>query len=695
MSRRNFYPICLLVVFGAVVMAQQPPPAPPAQLPPVTFKVEINYVEVDAVVTDAAGNFVSDLKPSDFQIFEDGKPQKVSAFSLINIPIERAETPLFAREPIEPDVRSNDRQFDGRLYVIALDDLHTHPLRSVRVKQAAKQFIERRLGANDLAAVVHLSGRANAAQDFTNNRRLLVAAVDKFLGRKIPSATLGRIDEYYRLRDLREPGERINDPNDFERGYQARQTLSSVKSLAEWMSGIRGRRKALVLISEGIDYDIYDIFNARDATTIMEEARDVIAAATRGNVSIYGVDPRGLTSLGDEAIEIQSLPDDTSLGLGPQSLLNEVRLSQDSLRVLSDETGGFAVVNTNDFVDAFDRIVRDNSSYYLLGYYPTNERRDGRFRRIEVRLSRPGLTVRARKGYVAPRGRPSTPPALAAGSNDASTAIREVLNNPLPVSGLSLSVFAAPFKGVAPNASVAVTVEASGADLKFTEKDGKFVNSVELSMIAVDADGKSKGGDGATLNMGLKPDTYQRVSTGGVRMISRLNLPPGRYQLRVAGRETGAGKAGMVVYDLEVPDFSKAPLSMSGVVLTSTSAGQVMTTRPDESFKDVLPGPPTTRRDFDRSETVGLFAEVYDNEGAKPHQVDIATTVRAEGGTSVFQHREERASSELGGARGGYGYTAQFPLKDMRPGLYVLRVEARSRLRSDDPVARETVFRVR
>src|SRR5205823_11515376 len=121
------------------------------------------------------------------------------------------------------------------------------------------------------------------------------------------------------------------------------------KNVAEWFGGIHGRRKSILFFSEGIDYDINDVFNNRDATTVLDATRDAIAAATRSNVAIYGIDPRGLTDLGDESIEIQSYPDDTSLGVGPGSLFNEVRLAQDSLRVLSDETGGFAVVNRNDF----------------------------------------------------------------------------------------------------------------------------------------------------------------------------------------------------------------------------------------------------------------------------------------------------------------------------------------------------------
>ena len=123
---------------------------------------------------------------------------------------------------------------------------------------------------------------------------------------------------------------------------------------------------------------------------VLDSTRDAIAAATRSNVAIYGIDPRGLTNLGDESIEIQSFPDDTSLGIGPGSLQNELRLSQDSLRTLSEETGGFAVVNRNDFSSAYERIVEDNSSYYVLAYYPPDAR-PGRYHKIDVRVSRPNV----------------------------------------------------------------------------------------------------------------------------------------------------------------------------------------------------------------------------------------------------------------------------------------------------------------
>jgi VWFA-related protein len=155
---------------GMVLSAGQGPQSEPPQTP--TFKVQVDYVEVDVLVTNQQGQFVPDLKKEDFRVFEDGKPQSVSTFSLVNIPVERADRPLFADQPIEPDVESNERSFEGRVYVLVLDDLHTSFQRTPRVKTAARQFIERYLGANDLMAVVTTFGNTSGAQEFTSSKAL-------------------------------------------------------------------------------------------------------------------------------------------------------------------------------------------------------------------------------------------------------------------------------------------------------------------------------------------------------------------------------------------------------------------------------------------------------------------------------------------------------------------------------------------
>jgi VWFA-related protein len=682
---------------------QQPAPAAPAgqaaapaQAPTPTFKMQVDYVDVDVLVTDEQGRFVRDLKKEDFQVLEDGRAQTVSDFTVVDIPVERADRPLFASQPIEPDVQSNERPFDGRVYVMLLDDLHTDALRSTLVKRAARQFIERNLGANDLMAIVHAGGRTEAAQEFTNNKRLLYASVDKFMGRKLPSATLARTSEYYRQAGMPIQDNRIPDPYEVERGFNAQSTMGVLRNIAEWFGGVRGRRKTILFVSEGIDYDITDVLRQYDApgnaaSAILDDIRQTIAITARSNVSIYGVDPRGLTSLADEAIQVTGFPGDDTPGarIGASSLRNELQMSQDSLRALSEDTGGFAVVNSNDFTTAFDRIVGDNSSYYVLAYYPSNTRRDGRFRRIEVRVTRPGVRVRARRGYVAPRGNAKPTAPRAAKNDGASPELVEALNSPLQVSGLDMKVIAAPFRGTAPNASVLLGVELAGSDLSLEAN-----SRIEVSYMAVDASGKVREGKTNTLTMNLKPETRTRVEQTGFRMLHRMDLPPGRYQLRVAARDTAGGSVGSVLYDLEIPDYEKLPFSMSGLVLTSMSSSAMVTARPDEQLRSVLPASPTALRTFPQNDELALFAEVYDDGRLPPHAVDIVSTVKTDEGREVYKAEEERASSELQGRRGGYGYAARIPLTELAPGRYVLTVEARSRLSSQPPVSRQVQFTV-
>jgi VWFA-related protein len=676
--------VSFLAAAAAALVADQTPQ--PAQPQPPTFKLRVDYVEVDVVVTDRDGNLVKDLKKEDFQVLEDGKAQTVSAFTQVDIPIERADRPLYSPTALEPDVRTNETPFDGRVYVMVVDDLHTNFGRTQRVKSAARQFIERRLGANDLMAVIHTAGPTDANQEFTNNKRLLLAAVDRTMGKKLSSATVNKSNEYFRTRDMRQQGDALNDPDDAERAFNARNTLITLRNVADWFSSVRGRRKAILFVSEGIDYDINDLIpqngsNHGSATQILDETRETIAAATRSNVAIYGIDPRGLTNLGDETIELQSFPDDTSLGIGPGSLQSEIRLSQDSLRTLSDETGGFAVVNQNDFSTAYDRIVRDNSTYYVLAYYPPDAR-PGRLHRIDVRVSRPGLTVRARRGYVTPK---KTDPPKVNAKDVRTPEVRDAIDSPLPVSGLTMHVFAAPFKGAAPNASVMLGIELRGKDLKLDAND-----QIQLSYVAIDANGKIKGGNTNSVTMtNLKQATKERIEETGLRMLNRLDLPPGRYQLRVAAHDSAGGNVGSVAYDLEVPDFGKAPFGISGVVMTSPSAAAVPTLKPDEQLKAVLPGPPVASRAFPQNEEVALFAEVYDNAGGTPHKVDITTTVTTDDGRVVFKTEEPRDSADLGGKTGGYGFMTRIPLKDLAPGNYVLTVSAKSRLGSTPTAERQ------
>lgn len=742
-ARRLVHPVVVAPLLAALAIplltsalhAQRPRPAPApprpapqaaaqppaeAQAPSLTFRVEVNYVEVDAIVVDRSGRFVPDLTMDDFRVLEDGRTQKIANFGLVDLPVERSEKPLFARRPIEPDVRSNTRTMDGRIYLIVLDQLHIAPTHTAWVRGAARKFIEN-LGTNDLAAVV--STRGQASQDFTNNKEMLLAAVDRFVGDALRSATLNRIDDYRSQQAMggsQSSGNGLNsdgtsqngstggrplatsetaykDADDLERELHASTTLGAIASLSDYLAGIHGRRKALVLFSEGIDYDIEDPFNNHGAPDVLRGTQDAIAAATRANVSVYAVDPRGLVGLAGYGAELGAPPIDADpiLRLGPTGMQDETRMQIDSLRVLSEETGGFAAVNTNDYAGALDRIGQENSRYYVLGYYPVNDRRDGKFRSLEVKVNRPGLTVRSRKGYVAPRGKASAT-TLETKEGTPET-LRELVESPLPIKGLRLTMTAAPFRGANGKASVDVVLHADGRDLTFTQKAGRYEDALDVAIVAVDQqEGKSKGGLHHLVQMPLQQATYQQVTAGGLRITSKLDAPPGRYQLRVAVAERNGRRTGSVHYDLEVPDFeAKAHLTMSGVVLTSTLAGRVRTVVAGaDEFGKALPGPPTVVRDFLSSEEIALLAEVYDNETRSPHHVDIMTTLTTDDGRVVYKHADVRTNKELDGEKGGYGYTDRVPLKGLAPGIYVLKVEARSRLRRLGSVSKEIQIRV-
>jgi len=686
----------VFVALAASLTAQsQQVPASQASQQTPTFKTQVEFVEVDALVTDQQGNFVRDLTKNDFQVFEDGKRQTISTFSLVDIPIERFDRPLFSPTPIERDVQSNERPFDGRVYVMILDDLHVAPQRTARVRTAARQFIQQRLGANDLMAVIFTGGRSQDAQEFTSSKRLLLNAVDKFTGQKLESAVVTRNNEYFRQRDTGLTG-RVDDPNEQERVFKIRSTLTSLRQVADWFGGVHGRRKTMLFFSEGIDYDLTDIIRGVDApqssaTTIMADIQDAIAATARSNVSIYSIDPRGLTDGSEDAISVGQFADQddptAGRGIGLGGLANELRVSQDSLRQLSDQSGGFAAVNRNDFSSAFERIVRDNSSYYVLAYYPPSDKRDGKFHSIEVRVvDRPGLVVRSRRGYNAPRGKPAPVNTKTGGMPQD---LFDTINSPLQVSGLTMRVFATPFKGAQPNSSVLVGLEMLGRDLSL-ETNSK----VDISYMAVDTKAKIFGARTDTITMNLRPDTKTRVEQTGFRVLNRMELPPGRYQLRLAARDMTKATIGSVIYDLDVPDFYKDKIAMSGLAITSLGGAAMMTARPDDVMKQVLPAPPVAARAFAQNDELAVFTEVYDNSGNAPHKVDITTSVLTDEGRVLYKNEESRDSSELQGAKGGYGYTSRVPLSEIAPGSYVLNVEARSRLGDSPSTKRQVQFTI-
>jgi VWFA-related protein len=659
------------------------------QQPAPTFKSGVDFVNVDVTVTDQQGRPVEDLPVSAFEVYEDGQLQQVSTFSLVKIPFSPARPAADASSPerIEPDVRSNDPATGGRVYILLLDDLHVAPLRSGLVKSAARTFVERHLTPNDIAAILYTSGRSDASQEFTSSPSLLLRSIDKFMGRKLRSAMLERLDAYNLRPDEETRADmrmnRIADPLALMRADQAKSMLATLTSVADLLSRSSGQRKAVLLFSEGLDYELQmgavqtssglTTFTNVDAPVLLEELRQMIRASARANVTIYGVDPRGLAPTGEELIEVTSLPQNPLLGLTIDNFEKEVRMAQDSLRILSEHTGGTAAVSSNDLAGAFDRIVADNSTYYLLGYRSTNPKQDGSFRKIEVRVGRPGVRVRARSGYTAsaPKGKESR---LLTEAVEPSPALREAFNSPLPMAGLPLRAFAVPFQGEK-GSSVLVGVEVDASTFRFEQKDGLFTDTLEVAIVALDGQAKFKSGDRHRIDLRLKPSTHAAVLARGLRLLFRLALPPGRFQLRAAAHESGSGATGSVFYDLEVPDFTKAALAISGLVLTTSGAADMPTARPDAGLQKALSTPPTASRRFRRDETMTVLFEVYGSPIGRA-DLEVVTTVKGADGRGLFRSESQGAGGEAGG---GNRLIVPIALADLAPGRYTVGVEARDR----------------
>lgn len=358
-------------------------PSPGASGQPV-FRAEVTYIEVDVFVTDRSGAFVRDLSKDDFELFQDGEPQTVSSFAFVDVPLPAtrgAARPVSASGPL-----STADLGDGRVYALLLDaPVVLVPTRATeneairRIQRVATQFLDEALGDDDRMSVVHVQNSAMPVQELTSSKPHLRSAIGA-LGARPQPATMQLIARQLHVRAI------LN-------GYRA------LEETAERLGAIDGRRKAILWIGGRASFNpSAQGYDAAEAGAIMFAHRDAVRAAARNNVAVYPIDPDGL-----------------NVRTGANELM---RVS--GLREVANDTGGIALLNTNNFSGGFERIVRDNSTYYLLGYYPPTEHRDGRFHELTVRVNRPGVTVRARRGFFAPEGSapvidtaPRSPTALA------------------------------------------------------------------------------------------------------------------------------------------------------------------------------------------------------------------------------------------------------------------------------------------
>jgi VWFA-related protein len=667
------------------------------------FRVQVERVLVDASVTDSHGASVTGLTAADFEVVEDGIPQTIATFSYVDIPIQMPERSSAGDRFVATDVRSNRDSYAGRLYVLVLDDTNIGGARTGEVKAEARKFVESYFEPGDLGAVAYTSGRAGASQEFTGDPQLLLAAIDRFAGLREKSTALeeadkerareaaagagfrlplgdapksgGDTDQAQRLRNMK--GLSVVDIDDFEHSQRAIAVLQMLRKVSESLTPLQGRRKSLILFSEGLDYQMSNPFGMRAVTDVLRATQDAIDMAARTNTTFFAIDPRGLVGMTTDYMQMPAGTAEETL----TAFRREFEVSQDSLRTLAGETGGFAALASNDFASTFDRIVQANSRYYTLGYDPPPHTADGKFHAIELRVKQPGMKVTARRGYAAPQGTQRPAPYV------------DLLASPLQQTGLSFSVHAAPFRQSGDSASVALSIEIDGDRLSLgSPANGTAVGKMELSFHGINEKGAATEGTKQEVVLNLKADTIDRIKAHGIRFNPRIVLAPGRYQLRVGARETGSELAGSVYYDLTVPDFKRESLSMSGLLITSTTSQQTPTAGPDLITAKFLPGASTSRREFPVGDKLSFYAEVYDNTAApQPNTIDVRVRLTSEDGTDVFSADDSMPSNRQTGQSNVAG---DITLEDATPGRYVLSVQAQIHGTGSASVARETVISV-
>jgi VWFA-related protein len=388
---------------------QDPSPKPQAPEQPI-FRAGINTVRVDVIVTDRQGNPVTDLKLEDFEITEDGKPQKPETFRLIKI--DTATQPAYTSRGIRTrdDEETAAADENSRIFTFFLDDYHVRKETSMVVKKPVVDFIANQLAPGDLVGVMYPLTPVDAVV-LNRNHQGVINTVEKFVGRKYDYEPVNDVERGYVYR--------VN-PQSIEM-IRRQVSLTAIRGICTKLGSLREGRKSLVLISEGytsllppqlrsnlpgglaapgdVTRDPFAAENnimedrARFAadTDMMMELRDVFDACNRNNTSIYAVDPRGL-STGEF---------DVSTNISMRTSQDYLNASLNTLRELADNTDGRAIVNRNDLGRGMSQIVRDQSAYYLVGYTSSQAPQDGKFHEIRVRVKRPGVQVRARKGYWA------------------------------------------------------------------------------------------------------------------------------------------------------------------------------------------------------------------------------------------------------------------------------------------------------
>ena len=576
-------------LFAALLAQQTRPP---------TFRTGIDLVQIDVVVVDKDGRPVERLTAADFTILDRKKPQAIAAFEEV---VHRHETVTARPAPLPPvrlDVASNQTARSDRLVVMVVDDLHIYKERTDRAREIAQKVVSE-LGPQSSMAVLFTSQEHST--QVTADPSMLRAAVDTLKGRQSSrrphqatdaqtGAAIGPEDsmETALAKVQKSQDTKVQDFFDNMTQYK------TLQDAARMLGGGDARRKAFVLLSEGIGKELSGLFGAMappgdvpqggaayaggnlEALNIVAPAGyhdfgliNMMEAMRRSNVATYAIDPRGKVESKDLARECfppPTVPDQCSNDMAWHSV---VRQAQHGLEIMSEASGGFAVTNTDDFTGGLQRIVDDLDHYYMLGFYPDDTKGKG-YRPLDVKIpGHPEWKLRFRHGYM-PGGPPAPP--------KNSSAMVALSAGVLPKTDLPMRLTAVSLPGSGAMTRVAIALEVSAASAALRDADGRLRDTLKYEVLVVDpAKAKVRSLVGLEGVLTLSPIRADQPPPERVayQVGDTFELAPGKYELRVSATSAKLAKGGSVYLDLDIPDFRSAPVVLGGLSINYAEGPRV------------------------------------------------------------------------------------------------------------------------
>jgi VWFA-related protein len=657
--------------------------APSAQQsqPRSVFRSGLNVVSVDVIVRDKSGAVVRGLTPDDFELREDGRPQQISSFSFEEI----SQTPLPAVEsadllagvearladdgkrppssaptpPVTPPAPMTSDMLAGRRLITLFFDVSSMQPEDVqRAVDSARKYVDEQMSAADLIAVATVGSTLSVLTDFTADRGKVANALGTLAytdgtATEAPTATTAATEEA-----AAEAEEAVDADTAELDMFNNDVRLRALKTLAEALSPI-DQKKAILYFSAGMQ---------RSGQDNQVELRSAINAAVRANVAIYPIDTRGLQAVvpGGDARQASRGGQALFSGRGVQQQFSQLASSQDTLTSLAADTGGRAFTDSNDFGEAFSRVQRDMSAYYLLGYSSTNPAKDGRFRRIQVRMKKDGLRVEARAGYYADRDFTHT------SRTDRETQLQEQMFAAVSATDLPVLVSGGWFRLAPDRYYVPVAVTVPGSAVPVTSP----ADPVTLDVLGMVRDERNFPVGRFRETLKLPAGTGTTLAGKQILYQSGVTLPPGRFAVKVVVRENATGLIGSFEAPIVVPELKQAAMKVSSVVLSTQLQPAATKGKTDNPLvRDGVQLLPNLTHVVGKDQKLFFYYEVYDpgqTGGANPQLRTSLAFYR--GKVKVFETPVvERTAIDVPDRHAAL-FQFEVPASSFAPGLYTCQI---------------------